>query len=147
MSKYKDYSSVIKSTKDVASELLVSLHGDNIEYSDKQDIVTNIEFEARIPSIKKNFFHQRMVEFANKLDSSDQKYQTNGIVRDENYKGKFLFAMKYFLSFGRDYQSVYLMSTILLKYSIDRFCVPQYQLTYIDNTALPTHKQSVKLCC
>ena len=42
MSKYKDYLLVVKSSKDVASELLVSLHGDNIEYSDKQDIVTNI---------------------------------------------------------------------------------------------------------
>ena len=64
---------VVKSTKDVASELLVSLHGDNIEYYDKQDMVTNIDFEARIPSIKKNFFHQHMVDIANKLELIDQK--------------------------------------------------------------------------
>ena len=73
---------VVNSTKEVASELLVPLHGYNIEYYAKQDIVTNIYFEAIIPSIKKNFFYQHMVDLANKLDSSDQEYQTNRIVRD-----------------------------------------------------------------
>ena len=32
----------------------------------------------------------------NKRELSDTKYQTNGNVRDENYKGKFLFSMKDF---------------------------------------------------
>ena len=31
-----------------------------------------------------------MVDFMNKLELSDQKYQTNGIVRYNNYKGKVL---------------------------------------------------------
>ena len=35
-----------------------------------------------------------MVDFVNKLELNDKKYQTNGNVRDENYNGKFLFPMK-----------------------------------------------------
>ena len=54
-----------------------------------------------------------MVDFLNKLELSDQKYQTNGIVRYENYGRKFLFTMKYFVSFGTDSQSVYFISTRL----------------------------------
>ena len=38
-----------------------------------------------------------MVVFVNKLELRDQKHQTNGIVRDESYKGKLLFFMKYFV--------------------------------------------------
>ena len=38
-----------------------------------------------------------MVNFFNQLDSSDQKYQTNGTEIDENYKEKFLFYMKDFV--------------------------------------------------
>ena len=63
----------------------------------KQDIVTNIEFETIISSIKKDLFNQRMVGFVNKIDLSDKKYQSNGIVRDDIYKGKLLFPMKYFV--------------------------------------------------
>ena len=66
-------------------------------------------------SIKKNFFHQSMVDFVNKLELSDQEYQTNGTVRDENYKGKLLFPMKDFLTFGKYCQSMYFMSTIFIK--------------------------------
>ena len=49
-----------------------------------------MSFEAIIPSIKNNFFHRHMINFVNKLELSDQKYQTNGNIRDENYKGDFL---------------------------------------------------------
>ena len=45
-----------------------------------------------------------MVDFVNKIEFSDNKYQTNGTVRDEKYKGKFLFTMKYFVSFGKYHQ-------------------------------------------
>ena len=38
-----------------------------------------------------------MVDFVNKLDLSDQKYQNNGNVRHENDKGKLLFTMKDFV--------------------------------------------------
>ena len=41
----------------------------------------HIEFETFVPSIKKNFFHQCMVDFVNKLEFNDQKYQTNGTGR------------------------------------------------------------------
>ena len=82
-----------------------------------------------------------MVDFVNKLDSSDQKYLTNGIVRDESNNRKLFFTMKDFLSFGAYHQSMYLMSTILLKYKIDVLCVPQYQLTYIHNTTHTSYKE------
>ena len=59
-----------------------------------------------------------MLDVVNKLELSDQKYQTNGIVRDENYKENFLYHMNYFLSFGTDHQSMHFMSTILLKEKI-----------------------------
>ena len=103
---------VVNSNEYVASELLIYLHGDKIEDSDKQDIVSNIEFESIKPSIKNNLFYQRMMNFVNKLELDDHKYQTDGNVGDENYKGKFLFPMKYFVSFVTDFQSMYLMSTI-----------------------------------
>ena len=37
-----------------------------------------------------------MVDFVNKLDLSDKKYQTNENVRDEHYKVKLLFPMEDF---------------------------------------------------
>ena len=37
-----------------------------------------------------------MVDFENKLELRDQKYQTNGNVRDENNNGKFVFTTKEF---------------------------------------------------
>ena len=49
-------------------------------------MVTNIQFESIVLSIKNYFFHQRMVDFLNKLELSDKKYQTNENIRDENYK-------------------------------------------------------------
>ena len=77
-----------------------------------------------------------MVGFINKLELSDQKHQTNGTVRDENYKVKFLFPMKEFLSFGTDLHSICFMSTILLKDKIHGLPVVQFQLAYISNTTI-----------
>ena len=79
---------------------MLPLHGENIEDSEKQDILSNTGFESIIPSIKKNLFLQSLMDFVNKLYLSDQKYHTNGNIEDENYKGKFLFTMKDFVSFG-----------------------------------------------
>ena len=45
-----------------------------------------------------------MVDIGNKLDTSDQKYQTNENERDENYKGKLSYPMKDFVSYGTDFQ-------------------------------------------
>ena len=73
ISKNIEYQLVVGSNEYVAAASLITLHGDNIEEYDKQDIVTNIEFEAILPSIKKHFFHQRMVDFLNKLELSDQR--------------------------------------------------------------------------
>ena len=67
--------------------------------------------------------------FVNKLELCTQNYQTDGTVRDNNHKGKFSFPMKDFVSFGIDRQPMYFMSTILLKYRIDGFRFPQFQLT------------------
>ena len=87
---------VVISNENVATVSLLTLHGNNTKDSDKQDIVSNTQFEEIIPLIKRSFFHQIMI-FLNKLKLSDQKYQTNGNVRDENYRGKFLFPMKDFV--------------------------------------------------
>ena len=99
------------SNEDVASAPLLTLYGEIIEESYKQEIVTNIEFEAIVTSIKKYFFHQHMVYSMNKLELSDKEYQTNGNVKDEKYKGKFLFTITKFVSFVIDLQSMYFMST------------------------------------
>ena len=63
---------VVDSNEDIAATSLLTLHGKNNEYSDKQDMVTNIEFEAIVPSIKKHLFRQLMVGFSNKIELSDQ---------------------------------------------------------------------------
>ena len=96
------------------------MHGESIEDSEKKYIVTNINFEAIIPPIKMYCFRQRMVDFVNKLKLIDRKYQTNGNVRDENYKRGLLFPMKDFVSFITYHQSIYFMSTIFLKDKINR---------------------------
>ena len=88
---------VVGSNEYVVSVSFLTFNGYNIEKSYKQDIVTNIEFESILPPIKKYFFHHRMFDFVNKLELSGQKYQTNGNGRDEHYKGRFLFPMKYFV--------------------------------------------------
>ena len=71
------------------SASLINFYDDNIEEYDNKYIVTNISFEAIVPSNKKYFFHQRMFCFVNKLELSGKKYQTNGNERDKNYNGKF----------------------------------------------------------
>ena len=71
-------------------------------------MVKNILSESIVPSIKKNFFNQRIVDFFNKLELSDRKYKTNGTVRDESYKGISLFTIKHFVSFGTNRQSMVL---------------------------------------
>ena len=70
---------VVNSNEYVASELLIYLHEEKIEDSDKQDIVSNIEFEAIKPSIKNNLFYHCMMDFVSKLELIDKKFQTNGI--------------------------------------------------------------------
>ena len=114
------------------------MHGDNIEESYKQDTVSNIEFEAIVTSIKKYLFHQCMVDFVNKIELSDQKYHTNGNVIDENHKGELLLPMKYFVSFGTDFQSMYFMSAVFLKDKIHGVRITKFQLAYI--------RKMVKLC-
>ena len=82
-----------------------------------------------------------MVDFMNKLELSDQKYQTNGNIIDENYKGKFLFTIKYFVSFGTDFQSMYFMSTIFLKDKIHGVRVTKFQLAYIRKSTHLSYKK------
>ena len=50
------YILVFGSNKDVVAASLINLHGKNTEESDKQDVVTNIEFEAIVPIIKISYF-------------------------------------------------------------------------------------------
>ena len=92
-----------------------------------------------IPSIQKYFFDQLMMDFVNKLKLSDQTYQTNGNVRNGNYKGKFLFATEYFVSL--------VISTVFSKYNVDGVCVPHFHLAYICDTTHPSFKVFVKVCC
>ena len=65
-----------------------------------------------------------MIDVVNKPELSDEKYQTYGNVRDEHYNGnlryenfkeRFLFPMKDFVSFGTDLQSMNFISTISFK--------------------------------
>ena len=72
-----------------------------------------------------------MVDFVNKLELSDKKYQTNRNIGYENYKGKLLFPMNKFVSFGTYCLSIYFMTTIFLKENIYGVRVPQFQLDYI----------------
>ena len=70
---------IVRSNEDFSSASLIYFHGNNTEDSDKQDIVTNTKFEAILTSIKKTFFHQRMVDFVNKLELSDQNTKLIGV--------------------------------------------------------------------
>ena len=136
----------VGSNQDVESESLLTLDGNNIGEYDKQDIVTNIEFESIVPSIKKHLFYQRMVDFVNKIEFSDQKYHTNGNVRDEHYNEKFLFPMNYFVPLITDCQSMYFISTRFLKYNINGFRAPHFQLYYIHDKIHTSLKQLFKFC-
>ena len=83
----------------------------------------------------------------NKLELSDQKYQKNGNVRDEKYKGKLLFPIKDFVLISTDLQSMHFMSTRWIKDNINGFYVTKFQLDYICDTTHPANKNLVKLCC
>ena len=85
---------VVGINEDVAAASLLTLHDNNIEDFDKHDIFTNIEFEYIVTSIKKCLFHQPMIDFVNKLELSDQRYQNNINVIDKIYKGGLLCPMK-----------------------------------------------------
>ena len=88
-----------------------------------------MEFESIVPLIKNLvFFISAWLIFLNKLKLSDQKYQTNGNLRYDNYNGKSLFTMKNVLSFSTDNQSMYFMSTRFLKGKINGVCVTEFQL-------------------
>ena len=67
MSKNKDFQLVVGINKYAEAAPFIFFHGDNIKDSKKQDIVSNIKFEAIITSIKNNFLHQRMAIFLNKV--------------------------------------------------------------------------------
>ena len=95
----------------------------------------------------KNFFHQLMIDFFNQLESNYKNYQTNLTFREENYKGRFLFNVKYFLLLVTYHQSMFYMSNILLKENINSVRVPQFQLNCIYTTTNPLHKNVVKLYC
>ena len=88
-----------------------------------------------------------MVYFVNKLDLSDQKYKTNGNIRNESYKGKFLFFMKDFVSFGTYCQSMYLMQIIFLIDKINGVHIPQFKISYISGTTHTPHLKLGELCC
>ena len=45
-------------------------------------MVSNIDFGAIFPEIKNNFLHKIIIEFVNRLELNDQKYQKNGTVKD-----------------------------------------------------------------
>ena len=81
-----------------------------------------------------------MINSVNKLELSAQKYQTNGNVRDENYKENLLLTFKDFVSFVTDPSSMYFMSTIVLEDKIGGFHITLYQLAYIRGITHPSHK-------
>ena len=81
MSKDTAYTVIADRNEYVAVALFISLHGGNNEKPIKQDIVWNIWFAAIFTSIKKNFFHQCVVDFK-KLEFNDNKYQTNQTLID-----------------------------------------------------------------
>ena len=68
-----------------------------------------------------------MVDFANKLELRNKKYQANGTVIDKDYKGKFLITMNKFVSFGIDCQPIYFIPARLLKDNIYGVRVPKFQ--------------------
>ena len=88
-----------------------------------------------------------MIHFVNKLEFNDQKYQSNGSVRDDNYRIKLLFTIEEFVSFVTDRQSMFYMWTIFLRDKFYGVRVPQYQLVYIHDKNHPLNKNLTDLCC
>ena len=68
MSKDIDYLVVISINEDFIATSLLSMYNENNKDNEKQGIVTNIEFEFIILSIKKYFFHQSMIDFVHKTE-------------------------------------------------------------------------------
>ena len=64
------------------------------EEIEQYDMGSNIYFVAVIPTTKDNFFRHIMIGFVDILEFNNHKYQTNGILRNNNYKGKFLYPMR-----------------------------------------------------
>ena len=54
--------------------------------------------------------------------------------------------MKDFVPFGTDLKSMNFILTMLLKYNIYGFCVPQFHLSHILDTTHTSHNNLVKLC-
>ena len=52
-----------------------------------------------------------MIEFANLLELNNNKFQINVTVRDENYRVKFVFTMKVFVSILAYHQPMFLCQT------------------------------------
>ena len=69
-----------------------------------------------------------MIYFVNKLEFNYNKYQYNGITREENYKAKFLFPINYFVSFVTYNELIIFVLNIFLSEDSYGFCVPQFQL-------------------
>ena len=67
MPKDKYYQLFVISNEYFVAASILFLYCDNIEDYEKYDIVSDIEFEAILPSIKRDFFHQRMVNSVNKI--------------------------------------------------------------------------------
>ena len=81
-----------------------------------------------------------MIDFVNILELNNQIYESNGNLGEVSLRGKFLFTMKEFVSFGTDIQSMLFMTNILLKEKIDYICVTQFKISYIHYKYLPSHK-------
>ena len=69
-----------------------------------------------------------MIYFVNKLEFNYNKYQYNGITREENYKAKFLFPINYFVSFVTYNELIIFVLNIFLSEDSYGFCVTQFQL-------------------
>ena len=77
---------------------------------------------------KKYSIPHHMVDFVYNLDLNYHEYWTNETVKNESYKGMFLFTVKDFVSFITDSKSMFLMSTRFLKYMINGVSVPQFRV-------------------
>ena len=58
-----------------------------------------------------SFFCQHMIEFVNRLELNNNKCQKNVAVRYENYRVKFVFTMKVFVSILTYHQPMFLCQT------------------------------------
>ena len=63
-----------------------------------------------------------MVGFVYRLESNDQRFQTNGTVRANNYKKMLLFPMRDFVSFGTYHQQVFYILNRFFKNNLQHLC-------------------------